>query len=114
MYEDPEASVHPQRLRQVVDLLRSLSRDSGVQVVISTHSAPLLDLVRAEDAVILCSRKPGRGSTFSLFPPGSLLRQSYLDLALDEIASRAQPVVPCESVEGDETPSDVDNEPSDA
>ncbi|MBW2260681.1 MAG: AAA family ATPase, partial [Deltaproteobacteria bacterium] len=46
IYEDPEANVHPHRLRQVVDLLRRLSKQD-TQVLITTHSPPLLDLISA-------------------------------------------------------------------
>lgn len=81
IYEDPEANVHPHRLRQVVDLLRRLSLQE-TQVLITTHSPPLLDLISANETIILCSRKK-KGSTFSLFPPGTLLRKSYMEQALD-------------------------------
>jgi len=82
IYEDPEANVHPHRLKQVVDLLRRLSKQE-TQVLITTHSPPLLDLISANDTIILCSRKK-KGSTFSLFPPGTLLRKSYMEQALED------------------------------
>jgi predicted ATPase len=81
IYEDPEANVHPHRLGQVVELLRRLSRHD-TQVLITTHSPPLLDLISSEDTIVLCARTP-HGSRFSLFPPGTLLRRSYTELALD-------------------------------
>jgi predicted ATP-dependent endonuclease of OLD family len=81
IYEDPEANVHPHRLQQVVELLRRLSRQD-TQVLVTTHSPPLLDLISANDTIILCSRK--KASTFSLFPPGTLLRKSYMEQALDD------------------------------
>ncbi len=84
VYEDPERSVHPRRLRDVLDLLRRLARDSNVQVLVTTHSADLLDMASEEDSLIMCSRRPCLGSKLSLFPPGSLLRRSYMEQAMDD------------------------------
>lgn len=82
IYEDPERSIHPRRLRDVLDLLRRLSGENSVQVLVTTHSGDLLDMVSEEDAMVLCSRNKDRGSELSLFPPGTLLRHSYFEQAM--------------------------------
>jgi predicted ATPase len=84
VYEDPERSVHPRKLPDVLSLLRRLSRDGSIQVLVTTHSSDLLDEVSTEDSLVLCSRKPAKGSSLSLFPPGTLLRRPYLEQAMDD------------------------------
>jgi predicted ATPase len=68
LIEEPETGVHPQRLKDIVELLRSLTagRLGGreVQVILTTHSPYLLDHVRLpEDQVIVFRReRDGRRS----------------------------------------------------
>ena len=63
LIEEPETGVHPQRLKNIVELLRSLTdgRLGGrkAQVILTTHSPYLLDHVRLpEDQVIVFRREP--------------------------------------------------------
>ena len=61
LVEEPENGVHPQRLREVLQILRELVKESGhTQVVITTHSPYVLDLF-GPDEVTLC-RKEADGS----------------------------------------------------
>jgi predicted ATPase len=48
MVEEPENGVHHARLRDIVDALRKLVETREVQVLLTTHSPYLLDLVPAE------------------------------------------------------------------
>jgi predicted ATPase len=63
LIEEPENGVHPKRLADIVDLLRSFTTGelSGhpVQVILSTHSPYLLDHVKVPtDQVIVFRREP--------------------------------------------------------
>jgi predicted ATPase len=49
LLEEPENGVHPAALKDIMKTLRGLSKDKGVQVVLTTHSPYLLDLVEPED-----------------------------------------------------------------
>ncbi|OFX18708.1 MAG: hypothetical protein A2V77_01150 [Anaeromyxobacter sp. RBG_16_69_14] len=64
--EEPERSLHPYLLEQLVHMLRQLSRgDIGrhpVQVVLATHSPDLLEYVQPEEVRFL-GRDEGDGST---------------------------------------------------
>ena len=52
LVEEPEASVHHANLKEILGTLRDLSENKGVQVVLTTHSPYLLDLVQPEDVRI--------------------------------------------------------------
>jgi len=63
LIEEPENGVHPKRLKDIVDLLRRMTKGElghkPVQVILSTHSPYLLDQVRLpEDQVIVFKREP--------------------------------------------------------
>lgn len=63
LIEEPETGVHPQRLKDIVELLRSLTAGTlggrKVQVILTTHSPYLLDHVHLpEDQVIVFRREP--------------------------------------------------------
>ncbi|MBM4044895.1 MAG: hypothetical protein FJ279_07265 [Planctomycetes bacterium] len=53
LIDEPENGIHPQRLREVVTLLRQLCQQESVQVVMTTHSPYLLDWVKPEEVHIL-------------------------------------------------------------
>ena len=55
LVEHPENGVHPQRVHQVVNLLRGLA-DQGVQVVLTTCSPGVLDACRPEEVLVF--RRP--------------------------------------------------------
>lgn len=62
LIEEPETGVHPKRLKDIVELLRGLTKGMlagrKVQVVLTTHSPYLLDQVRLpEDQVIVFRRE---------------------------------------------------------
>jgi predicted ATPase len=82
LIEEPETGVHPQRLKDIVELLRSLTagRLGGqkVQVILTTHSPYLLDHVRLpEDQVIVFRREPDGRRTATEADEGRL--KAFLD-----------------------------------
>jgi len=60
--EEPEQSIHPRRLGDLVNLFRQIVRDRGCQVVLATHSPVLLDEFRDEPESILLFRRGDQGS----------------------------------------------------
>jgi len=60
--EEPEQSIHPKRLRELVDLLRDIVRERGCQFVIATHSTVLLNTFRDEPEAILLFRRSETGT----------------------------------------------------
>lgn len=60
--EEPEQSIHPKRLRELVDLLRDIVRERDCQFVIATHSTVLLNTFRDEPEAILLFRRSENGT----------------------------------------------------
>ena len=65
LIEEPENGVHPQRLKDIVDLLRRLTQGNlnghSVQVILTTHSPYLLDHVRLPEDQVLVFRRQDDG-----------------------------------------------------
>jgi len=66
LLEEPETGIHPRRLRDVMDLLRSITRGEfgghAAQVILTTHSPYLLDMVDLETDQVLVFRRNEDGS----------------------------------------------------
>ena len=62
MLEEPENGIHPQRLKEVVDLTRAMARSENVQVIMASHSPYLLDFVE-KDEVLVVHRETETGET---------------------------------------------------
>ncbi|MGE0551356.1 MAG: AAA family ATPase [Kofleriaceae bacterium] len=66
LMEEPERGVHPRRLLELVDILRTLVHERRVQFIMATHSPALLNVFRDEPEAIL---------TFRRGPTGTIVRQ---------------------------------------
>jgi predicted ATPase len=62
LLEEPENGIHPQRLQEVVELTKALTRTGQVQVIMASHSPFLLDFVEKEE-VLVVSRDEKTGET---------------------------------------------------
>ncbi len=63
LLEEPENGIHPERLREVLSILRGLTEEGRrTQIVMTTHSPYALDLFEPEE-VTLCTKQPD-GSVF--------------------------------------------------
>jgi predicted ATPase len=60
--EEPEHSIHPRRLSEVMNLLRRIVEQQGCQFVIATHSPVLLRELRDEPEAILLFRRGDKGT----------------------------------------------------
>jgi predicted ATPase len=76
LLEEPENGIHPQRLQELVELTKALTRAGQVQVIMASHSPFLLDFVE-KDEVLVVSRDEKSGET-SIYPlldlPGAAKR----------------------------------------
>jgi predicted ATPase len=63
LIEEPERGIHPRRLADFVELLRTLVHERQVQFIMATHSPALLNLFRDEPEAILMLRRETEGST---------------------------------------------------
>ena len=60
--EEPEQSIHPRRLGDLVELFRRVIHERKCQVVLATHSPVLLDAFRDEPEAILLMRRGDEGT----------------------------------------------------
>jgi predicted ATPase len=58
-FEEPENGVHPRRLRLIAERIKSHARSGDKQIIITTHSTLLADLM-PNDALFVCRKKEGR------------------------------------------------------
>lgn len=77
LIEEPENGIHPQRLKDVIDLLRKMTeggfRDQKHQIVISTHSPYLVDhLDLSTDSLLVFRREADGTRTVTKAEPGRL------------------------------------------
>jgi predicted ATPase len=92
--EEPEQSIHPKRLRELVDLLKDIVRERKCQFVIATHSTVLLNAFRDEPEAILLFRRSETGTRVKRLsdvpellellqqtPPGDLLETGAFSTA---------------------------------
>ncbi len=82
LVEEPETGVHPKRLADVMRLLRDITRGvhggHTAQVVLTTHSPYLLDLVDlSQDQVLVFDRKPDGSRTAE--PADAARLKDFLD-----------------------------------
>jgi len=59
LIEEPENGVHHARLKEIVETLRQVNRDKGVQIIMTTHSPYLLDLVEPEEVRVFAKDEEG-------------------------------------------------------
>jgi predicted ATPase len=83
LIEEPENGVHPRRLKEIMDLLRSMTEGRlsarEVQVIMTTHSPYLLDHVRLPRDQVIVFRRESDGSRTA-----TAVDESHLKAFLDE------------------------------
>ena len=60
--EEPERAIHPRRLVELVDVLRTLVHRRSSQFILATHSSALLNVFRDEPEAIVTFRRTARGT----------------------------------------------------
>jgi hypothetical protein len=83
LIEEPENGIHPARLRHVMDLLHGLSEGrfskQKCQVILTTHSPYLLDLVDPQNDQVLVFQRNSPDGTLSARPIDSEKIKAFLD-----------------------------------
>ncbi|MGH7436580.1 MAG: AAA family ATPase [Polyangiaceae bacterium] len=62
LLEEPENSIHPRRLHDVVELFKRLAAERQCQFIVATHSPVLLDEFRDEPEAVLLFRRSEQGT----------------------------------------------------
>lgn len=81
-FEEPENGVHPRRIKMITDLLKNRALEGKTQLIITTHSPILPDLV-SDDNLLVCRKTPN-GSIIEPFQSwGELARAKDIEKALN-------------------------------
>lgn len=67
LIEEPENGLHPLRLHELIQLLRSLN-ERGVQIVLTTHSPDLLSACKPEEVLVFRRPHPDSGTEIHRLP----------------------------------------------
>lgn len=83
LMEEPETGLHPQRIHLLVEYLESVTRERNIQVIATTHSPQLLQVLSKETLrnAVLCARMADQ--------PGTVLRRLGELPHFDEVSSRS-------------------------
>ena len=92
LMEEPERGIHPRRLVELVDILRTLVHERGVQFIMATHSPALINQFRDEPEAILAFSRSANGTmirrisdlpelteTLTRTDPGELLASGFFN-----------------------------------
>ena len=76
LVEEPENGIHPNRLREILSVLRELIKEqSHTQIVLTTHSPYVLDLFKPEEVTLCTKLKSGAIKTLQLSDSDTVKKQ---------------------------------------
>lgn len=81
-FEEPENGIHPRRIRMIADLLKNRAATGDTQLIVTTHSPILPDMVSDEN-LFVCHKKQGHTAIDPFSTWGPLGRSSDIDKALN-------------------------------
>ncbi|MCC6391191.1 MAG: AAA family ATPase [Bryobacterales bacterium] len=90
-FEEPENGVHPRRIREIAKLLMNRVESGSTQLVVTTHSPILPDLLPGE-SLFVCYRRDNATCIEALSCWGELARRGAIDSAFEEAHSDRLPV----------------------
>jgi predicted ATPase len=82
-FEEPENGVHPRRIRLIAELLKSRSEQADTQLIVTTHSPILPDMLPNSDLYV-CRKVEGETEIRPFSAWGELARDATIQKALDE------------------------------
>ena len=82
-FEEPENGIHPRRIRLIAELLQARAATGATQLIVTTHSPTLLDLM-PEDSLFVFRKREGRTEIKAFDTWGPLGRKSDTESALDD------------------------------
>lgn len=81
-FEEPENGIHPRRIKMIADLIKNRAIDGKSQLIVTTHSPILPDMVNNEN-LFVC-RKTKEGTIIEPFKTwGNLVRPKEIEQALN-------------------------------
>ena len=80
-FEEPENGIHPRRISLISELLKTYASRGNTQIIVTTHSPVLLDLI-PEDSLLICRKDEDRTTIQSFNTLGPLMRRKDIDQAL--------------------------------
>ena len=83
-FEEPENGVHPRRIRLIADILQTFAKAGDTQLIVTTHSPLLPDLLPPE-SLYVCRRQNGNTEIARFETWGPLAKRQSIDLALDDL-----------------------------
>jgi predicted ATPase len=81
-FEEPENGVHPRRIRLIAELLKTRAATGDTQLIVTTHSPVLLDLMPL-DSLYVFRKRDGRTEVNPFEVRGPIARKSETEIALD-------------------------------
>lgn len=90
-FEEPENGVHPRRIRMIAEMLKTRTATGDTQLIVTTHSPTLLDLIPNSD-LFVCGKEASR-TVIEPFLPFALLRDREIDQGLDDAPPVSQRVL---------------------
>jgi predicted ATPase len=89
LVEEPENGNHPRRLKEIIDVLRLLNREDSrhppVQVIMTTHSPYVLDLMEPEEVFVVTRDSKVGESKVRPFSEVGHIKERLDDLSLGEL-----------------------------
>jgi len=96
-FEEPENGIHPRRIRMVADILKSRTLSGDTQLIVTTHSPILPDMID-HDSLFVCRKEEDKTIIEPFTTWGPLGRKTDIDKALD---MEEQPLVSERIMRGD-------------
>ena len=84
-FEEPENGIHPTRIRMIADLLKNLASEGNTQLIVTTHSLILADMLDDED-IFVCRKENEQTKIRPFSSFGSLFRRKDLENVLIPIS----------------------------
>jgi predicted ATPase len=91
-FEEPENGIHPRRLRMIADLLKSRVATGDTQLIVTTHSPTLPDIL-PDDSLFVCQKIDARTEITPFKTWGPLGRRKDIDQALEEHLTPSQRIM---------------------
>jgi predicted ATPase len=101
-FEEPENGVHPRRLRHIAELLQTRASTGETQLIVTTHSPLLPDLI-PDESLFVCAKSHGHTviKPFSHWGPISRSGEIQTSLNAEESAEEVLPSVSARILRGD-------------
>ncbi len=81
-FEEPENGIHPRRIRMIADLLKNRTATGDTQLIVTTHSPILPDMI-SDKNLYICRKEQGHTMIEPFSTLGNLWRGKDIDTALD-------------------------------